>query len=121
MEPGLDPPSEKGSPLNADLPLLWAWERRRWAYNAILVVWVGLLVLLMRRDLVFDAGFCAFLIAEAVLANVCFCAGPVADGYLHRMGLVAPGSSRLLFAGGLLISLPVSGLMVLLFRSAHMN
>lgn len=78
-----------------------AWERLRVVYNAILAV----LVLAVVRADWGDPEFPWELARAAFLANLCFCAGPVAEGYL-AVGL---GANRqvarwLMFIPGLLLA-----------------
>src|SRR5262249_45571426 len=54
-----------------------AWERLRLLYNAILVVSV-----LLHLKSLLGLFHASFLLEAALAANVCFCAGPVAEGYL---------------------------------------
>jgi len=107
-------PSKESSPIAEGLPPLppydadvleideaptasevfFAWERLRLVYNAILVA-----VVLFRRlggeDLQVQ-----FLVENALFANLCFCVGPVAEGYLVCIGLRRKAMRWLLFLGG---------------------
>ena len=60
-----------------------AWERLRVAYNALL----GLGVVAIERGALLDGARWPYLILSALGANVCFCAGPVAEGYLDLLGV----------------------------------
>lgn len=53
------------------------WEKLRLVYNGLLVA----VVVAIFREAVFFVPL-VFLVVPAILANVCFCAGPVAEGYL---------------------------------------
>ncbi len=59
--------------------VFFAWEKLRLAYNAVLVF-----VVLVQIS--FGAEF-PFLVLNAIVANVFFCAGPVAEGYLVLLGV----------------------------------
>lgn len=65
--------------------VFWRWEKYRLAYNAILLA-ETLLALTTRRALT-NWRFLDALAGLAIIANVCFCAGPVLHGYLWRLGL----------------------------------
>jgi hypothetical protein len=61
------------------------WERLRLAYNAILV---GVVLCSLRFVGVSEHPFWeVYLVGDAIVANVFFCAGPVAEGYLCWLGL----------------------------------
>ena len=64
--------------------VFWRWEKYRLAYNAILLA-ETLLGLLGRQSLL-RPDFLALLVLYAAIANVCFCAGPVLNGYAWRLG-----------------------------------
>ncbi len=65
------------------MEVFFAWEKLRLAFNALLLV---IVVFMMLR-----AGFnplaIVFFGEDAVLANLCYCVGPVAEGYLCWLGL----------------------------------
>ena len=121
MEFDLAPTVVRSPAEDRELPILRAWERRRLTYNIVLTSVVVAVVLLAHRDLLFDRPFGRFLLARAFLANLCFCTGPVVDGYLHRVGLDGEASGQILFGLGLLVSVPATVLSVLLydFRLMH--
>lgn len=77
-----------------------AWERLRVIYNLILVG-VSLLVGMARLT---ELSFWYFLIEGAVGANLCFCVGPVVEGYLTLIGINRDGSRMLLFVLGTIAS-----------------
>jgi hypothetical protein len=63
-----------------------AWERWRIVYNAALVFGTVIGILLVPEDLLADRMYLRHLIRVAVLANVLYCVGPVAEGYFAWMG-----------------------------------
>ena len=80
------------------------WERLRILYNLVLLGLVlvptgGSFQLPSLREL-------PVLAIGAVLANLCFMAGPVAEVYLSWLGLRSHWVTVVLFAGGLLVSIP---------------
>jgi hypothetical protein len=80
------------------------WERLRVLYNLLLVGLVllptgGSFQLPSLREV-------PVLAVGAVLANLCFMAGPVAEAYLSWLGLRSRWVTAGLFAGGLLVSIP---------------
>jgi hypothetical protein len=76
------------------------WEKLRVVYNATL----GLTVIAVGVTLigVSSGGVWVFRVATlgAVVANVCFCAGPVVDGYLTWLGFRSPIITGVLFVAG---------------------
>src|SRR5262245_54254540 len=99
------PAGPKGSNVSEDVGLLAFWERLRIVFNAILGCEVLALTLLARADYWTQRGFIRYLVARAIIANICFCAGPVADGYLRRFGFRGRGPTMLLFGIGTLLSM----------------
>jgi len=100
-----------GSPFGAAfLPVLRSilirWERLRILYNLVLTAVVILpvggdpLTLPEPADL-------PILAVGAVLANLCYLAGPAAESYLAWLGLRSRWVTLALFAGGVLISFPL--------------
>ena len=81
------------------------WElRRRWIYNGILVVWTILLYLVFcgfQADPILGGG----IIGGALIANLCYFAGPVAEAYAKAVGLWLPWMRETMFAGGTLIAM----------------
>lgn len=59
-----------------------AWERLRIIYNAVLTF----LVLSFGAPFLGERAFWRFTLGAAVLANLCFCFGPVAEGYMSWFG-----------------------------------
>jgi hypothetical protein len=82
------------------------WERLRIPYNLILIAIVivpvggGPVELPELADL-------PILAVGAVLANLCYLAGPAAESYLAWLGLKSRWVTLALFAGGVLISFPL--------------
>lgn len=77
------------------------WEQLRIPYNLIL----GLGMIPFLKQFLDQPEFTLNVLAGAVAANVCFCAGPVAEGYAALIGLPRKLSRWVIFAGGVLISL----------------
>ncbi|MCI0642428.1 MAG: hypothetical protein L0Y72_31045 [Gemmataceae bacterium] len=75
------------------------WELLRLGYNAILIVTVVALLGLMTSIRMLPA-----LLEGALIANVCFCVGPVAEGYLVLLGVHRRIARALLFTAGSLLS-----------------
>src|SRR4051812_765664 len=74
------------------MEVFFAWEKLRVAYNVILVA-VTVVKLLNTKD---DWG-----LQPLVMANVAFCVGPVAEGYLCWLGVKRPSARALLFGLGM--------------------
>lgn len=90
-----------------------SWERLRIAYNVIL----GLGMIPFLKQFLDQPQFTMEVLAGAVGANLCFCAGPVAEGYAAMIGLPRRLTRRVIFAGGVLIALAlelgyVAGLLI---------
>jgi hypothetical protein len=80
------------------------WERLRIPYNALLVA-----VVMLPAGGGFswpDPGDFLILLMGAVLANLCFLAGPVAETYLAWLGMRSKLVTAVLFVGGVLVSIP---------------
>jgi hypothetical protein len=88
-----------------------AWEKLRLAYNAALAV----LVLALAPDGAFsDPAFQSYLLTGAFAANVCFCAGAWAEGWLAIIGLDRLAARAVVFGLGLAFScLLTAGLMMM--------
>lgn len=61
-----------------------AWEGLRYVYCAVLAVLT--LTLATSLGIAIDTAFWQRVIPAAIFANVCFCVGPCAEGYLALMG-----------------------------------
>jgi len=62
------------------MEVFFAWEKLRILYNGLLIVAV-----LIRFEFILEV--IPFFVEPAIYANLCFCAGPVAEGYLCWFGL----------------------------------
>ena len=109
---------DKGGP-GEDLSLWRRWERLRLAYNAALTAEVAAFVAIfgVRGSAERFLGFCGVC---AVFANVCFCAGPVTEGWLRFLGVRTPWPTRVLFGAGLILSIGLCGLALLGYRFPFM-
>lgn len=120
MPSGFDDPyqppetqSSSTEPLPKDLELFLFWEKLRVVYNLILTTVVLLVwVVFLRTSVLFDT-----LLVESIMgalgANVCFCAGPVANAYAYWLGWRNPVVTFILFVTGTVFSmLLVLGLLV---------
>jgi hypothetical protein len=87
--------------------IFWEWERRRFWYNLILavIVLLGLTVTGLGRSLAWTMFEC---VIAGVLANCCYCAGPVVETYLTRFTQKRTRWGLLLFLMGLLFSVIVT-------------
>lgn len=89
--------------------LVKAWEKRRLLYNLIMLP-PGILILVLfvfRQNMPIPAAI-AMGLASGTGANAAFFLGPLAELYIRGWfmnGKEAPGFRKLLFAGGLFISL----------------
>lgn len=76
-----------------------AWEKLRVAFNAVLVV----IVLLSAGSALAESRFWLLLAQGALSANLCFCLGPVAEGYLTLLGLNRQNARSMVFSFGLVV------------------
>ena len=77
------------------------WEWLRLAYNVVL----GLVLLPWFGPLIDDRTFTVFVIKCAIGANLCFCVGPVVEGYASWMGAPRKVARYALFVSGMLLAL----------------
>jgi hypothetical protein len=87
-------------------PIFLKWEKLRIPYNLILA-----LVLILSHGQSMGARFfhplaLSIWLTGAVLANLCFFAGPLAEAYIAWLGLRSRVVTVVLFVGGVLISIP---------------
>jgi hypothetical protein len=78
-----------------------AWERLRLAYNAVLV---GVVVLWLCPREEVPLTFWLFLVCQAVVANLCFFAGPLSEWYVGWLGYRSQTTRWVLFSSGLLFA-----------------
>lgn len=99
-----------------DLALMAQWEWRRLIDHAVLVVEVGASALLPGAWKWFlEVPFWEWLITGAVGANVCFCAGPVAEAYLRWIGLKGRSIGPVLFGLGMAVAMLATAVSVLVY------
>jgi hypothetical protein len=60
-----------------------AWEKLRIAFNVTL----GCVVLMASGMAISEPEFWYYLVWRALFANLCFCLGPVAEGYIALLGV----------------------------------
>ncbi|HEY9844354.1 MAG: hypothetical protein ACAI44_14735 [Candidatus Sericytochromatia bacterium] len=85
--------------------VFWAWERLRLFYNLILVAEVGLFACLNLGLLQQWQIFFPTLVFGALGANLCFCIGPVSEGYWILLGADRKSSRAWIFMLGTLIAM----------------
>jgi hypothetical protein len=78
------------------------WEKLRLVYNVIGFFPTALIVVVIRPPFI-EVAFCVFL------ANLCFCLGPLIDGYLTWFGIRHRAVTVILFALGTLLMLLLAG------------
>jgi len=85
------------------MSVFFAWEKLRIVYNllliALVVIELGIEGTLITLPLLFGG---------AVAANICFCVGPVAEGYLCCIGVERIRARLALFALGMILSLALT-------------
>ena len=77
-----------------------AWERLRLIYNGVLVFVVLLLAIQSSASVLLDPRFWGTALAGAVMANVCFFAGPVVETYVSWLGFRSTALRTILFVLG---------------------
>ena len=87
-----------------DLDIFRKWERYRVLYNLSLAAEVLVLVFAARSSLITARWFWKAVIFRAIIANVCFCVGPVADAYAHICWATGRTFGRVIFSLGLALS-----------------
>jgi hypothetical protein len=89
------------------------WEWLRIAYNAALAAAViGLVASQYDEDTDWQE-LVRVCVVGAVVANVCYFAGPVAEAYLHWLGVRIRGITVMLFSMGLVFALGLATVAVL--------
>lgn len=91
------------------------WEKLRLVYNAVLIPWSSLSVLVLRRDGT-DPLLWFSIITGGVIANVCFCLGPVLESYLVWVGANPRTARGWLFALGTAVTALVATLTIVGYR-----
>jgi len=96
-----DPAEEwhHAGPVERDGPyeVLKRWEKLRLLYNAVLIPWTVLLIAVLPGG---GTAGPAEVLVGGVVANVCFCLGPVVETYLAWVGANACLARGWLFALG---------------------
>jgi hypothetical protein len=90
------------------------WERYRLWFNAILVI-ESLLIALLQPPLVREPRFWLFAIEGAIIANICFCVGPVAHWYLTRLGMPRRITALIVFWVGTVLAMLLTLLAIVHF------
>jgi hypothetical protein len=82
-----------------------SWELLRIVYNAALLLIVLLAGgVLAPRGAFDDRAFWVFLVKCAIGANLCYCLGPIGEGYLVLVGVRRGLARTILFLVGLIAS-----------------
>jgi hypothetical protein len=77
---------EEGSFFASAKRICIEWEKLRILYNGALIAWVVYLVEANQPALFETFAFWITCIVGAIVANVCFFAGPLAETYFHWIG-----------------------------------
>ena len=83
------------------MEVFFAWEKLRLLYNGLFIV-----VVLIRLE--FNLLAIPFFVEPAIYANLCFCAGPVAEGYLCWLGLPHQPCRWVVFWAGFFFTLALA-------------
>jgi len=87
--------------------LLRDWEYRRLWFNGLLIA-ETVLIGILPDGLIFQSRFWIFAIEGAIVANVCFCVGPIATWYLSHLGFNHRRAGVVLFWAGTILSMIVT-------------
>ena len=94
-----------GKPIDATAKEVFlAWEKLRLPYNIVLLLLTVGGFGLLGTGTIGPKELLGNLIGGAVIANVCFCAGPCAEGYLVWIGANRPITRMIVFAVGLALA-----------------
>ena len=88
----------------AEFDLLWRWERLRFWFNAILTFETVFMILTSRPLARTQTPLPILLVECCIAANLCFCAGPVANAYAQWLGLRHRAVTFLLFFAGTVLA-----------------
>lgn len=77
------------------------WEQLRWYYNGFLTIAVLLATFALDWSLLGDLDYWSSLVAGAIIANLCFFAGPTIEGYGRYLRWWHPVFTIVLFLAGL--------------------
>jgi hypothetical protein len=99
----------KGEPTGASATAVFlAWEKYRLLYNAILVA----VSFVFASGQFGDVRLWVWLVEGAVAANVCYCVGPVAEGYLSLLGADRKTTRIVLLVAGTVLAMLLTALAV---------
>jgi hypothetical protein len=79
-----------------------AWEKLRIWYNAVLAVVALLGLVVIDASLLLDMQAMKTMVFAAIAANVCFCVGPLVEGYVTWFFGKLPGLRAVIFAIGII-------------------
>jgi hypothetical protein len=100
MQDSADEWHANGPPeVSDDYTVLKQWERLRFVYNAILIPWTVLVIVMTPRR-VASSEIWSAVVMFGVIANVFFCLGPVLETYLVWLGASPRTARRWLFGLG---------------------
>ena len=85
-----------------------AWERLRLAYKGLVVV----LALALSGRALGHPSYWGHLVLMGIAANINFCAGPVAEGYLTVLGVPRRHGRWIVFALGCALAVALTALVV---------
>jgi hypothetical protein len=94
------------------------WEWLRIAYNAVLAAVVVVLIVQQHDDEIAWASLAYACAVGAVVANLCFFAGPLAEAYLHWLGARLPGVTVILFSMGTVFAAGLAAVAILSILNA---
>ena len=86
------------------------WEKLRWLYNSILLLFVVAMVILTRGLGAVEVWL--EILAGGLLANLCYGAGPLVSAYLAWFGIRSKGLDLFLFASGTALTMVLAYLTI---------
>lgn len=96
------PPAEKGEA--SARAVFLAWERLRIVYGVILTA----VTLIAGRHRLGDGRLWTTIVIGTFGANLCFCVGPIAEGYFDLLGMPRKWARRSLFVAGTLLAVALT-------------
>ncbi len=89
------------------------WEKLRLVYNVVVGVAALLLTMLMPGHILVRPQLVERIVEGAIFANLCYCAGPMIDGYLTWFGVRHPLITAGLFAAGTFLTVAFAAAVLL--------
>ena len=100
------------------LPIMQRWEKLRWLYNGLLIVFVNFVSITFVPQHILDPDFWICLCFGGVIANLCFFAGPAIEAYGKCLRLWNDRLAILLFVAGLGFTALLAAYSIAIYKSS---